>query len=671
VFRLVQRPTIFGIFVALTLATAGLADDDRDALWSFQPLMDTSPPSVRDTSWPRSDLDRFILAQLEDNELAPAPQARRHDLIRRVTFTLSGLPPTPREIDAFLDDDSPDALDKIVDRLLASSDYGERWGRHWLDLARYADSNGLDENVAHGNAWRYRDYIVDALNEDLPYDEFVVEQIAGDLLDSKDDKPLRRRRLIATAFLSLGPKILTEKDEAKLEMDIIDEQLDTLGRSILGLTIGCARCHDHKFDPLSTEDYYGLAGIFKSTRTMESLKLVARWSENSLATPADIAAKKAHDDEVGKLKKTIEPLEKRVKGGKDITAAEKRTLAASRATLAKLEKAAPELPSAMGVADRKVTDVAVHIRGDPRRLGKIVPRRVPEQLARVVPASFSTEGSGRLELARWIARADHPLTSRVIVNRLWRWHLGRGLVDTPDNFGMRGSKPSHPRLLDHLARRFSRGGWSMKRFHRELLLSSSYRVGATRNERAASADPENRLLALAQVRRLEAETLRDAVLAVSGRLQRGVGGPSLTHVKNRGYFFDHTSKDLTKYDSRRRSIYLPVVRNHLYDAFQLFDYPDSSVASGDRASTTTAPQSLFLLNNDLLLDASESLAERARAAGASLRGRIDAIYRRALGRMPSEREAKRAAAFLAGEADEHWTAFAQVLLMSNEFLHTR
>ncbi len=658
--------------LAATLLTASArADDARDTPWSFRPLGAPPPPEVRDADWPRCDLDRFVLAKLEEKGLAPAPEAPRRDLIRRITYSLTGLPPSPARIAAFVDDESPDALGKLVDRLLASPAYGERWGRHWLDLARYADSNGLDENIAHGNAWRYRDHVVDSLNEDLPYDELVVEQVAGDLLDSKGDRRLRRRRLIATGFLSLGPKILTERDEAKLEMDIIDEQLDTLGRAVLALTIGCARCHDHKFDPISTEDYYALAGIFKSTRTMESLKSVARWSENSIATPADVAVRKAHEEEIAKLTRMIEPLEKRLQGGETLTAQRKRRLDEDRATLAKLRKALPELPTAMGVSDREVTEVPVHIRGDPRRLGAIVPRRVLEKLAPIIPTPFTPRQSGRLELARWITHEDHPLTSRVIVNRLWRWHLGRGLVDTPDNFGARGSSPSHPRLLDHLARRFSRDGWSMKRFHRELLLSSSYRVGTAPNGQTARLDPQNRFLSRAPVRRLEAETLRDAVLAVSGLLERGLGGPSLTHVKNRGYFFDHTSKDLTRYDSRRRSIYLPIVRNHLYDALQLFDYPDPSVGSGDRASTTTAPQSLFLLNSDLILDASKSLAGHARRDGTSLRERVDAIYRRALGREPAPREATRAAAFLAPPSDERWAAFAQVLLMSNEFLHTR
>src|SRR5262245_16811735 len=250
--------------------------------WAFDPPGQPDVPAVRDQSWPRSPIDRFILAGLDARGLRPARPADKRTLIRRATFDLNGLPPTPDEIDAFLADQSPDAFAKVVDRLLASPAYGERWGRHWLDVARYADSNGLDENIAHGNAWRYRDYVVAAFNADKPYDQFLLEQVAGDLLPG-NDAVARRERLIATGFLALGPKVLAEVDEKKMEMDIVDEQIDLLGRTVLGLTIGCARCHDHKFDPLSTEDYYGLAGIFQSTRTMESFKKVARWHENPLA----------------------------------------------------------------------------------------------------------------------------------------------------------------------------------------------------------------------------------------------------------------------------------------------------------------------------------------------------------------------------------------------------
>jgi hypothetical protein len=647
----------------------------RPTPWAFRPLTDPAPPAVADAAWPRDGLDRFILAALEAKGLRPAPAADRRTLIRRVAFDLTGLPPTHAEVEHFLNDNAPDAYGRLVDRLLASPHYGERWGRHWLDLARYADSNGLDENVAHGNAWRYRDYVVAAFNADLPYDRFVTEQIAGDLLPPADSVEETHRRLVATGFLALGPKVLAEVDERKMEMDIVDEQLDTVGKAVLGLTLGCARCHDHKFDPISTADYYGLAGVFKSTRTMETFTKVARWHENSLANEAERSRKAAHDAEVAAKKEAI-------KGEKDEDA-----LKRLKDELAALEKAAPTLPSAMGATEGTVADVAIHVRGSHLTLGAVVPRRVPESLSGPDAPSFSAAASGRLELARWLVSPGHPLTARVLVNRVWRWHFGRGLVGTPDNFGALGEPPSHPELLDWLARRFEEGGWSLKSLHRRIVLSSTYRMGSAFDAEAARIDPENRLRWRADVRRLEAEAIRDALLAVAGRLDRTMGGSLLT-VANRGYFFDHTSRDATGYDSPRRSIYLPVVRNHLYDLFALFDATDASVPSGDRATTTVAPQALLMLNSDLVLDAARALAaDLLRDDGAGDAERLATLYERAYGRPPTDAETRRAGAALgafeaalrSGDAAcdapaarlGAWQALCQAVLAANEFVTIR
>jgi hypothetical protein len=667
--------------------------------WAFQPPVDPSVPTVRDPAWPQTPLDHFILAQLEAKGLHPAPPADKRTLIRRATFDLTGLPPAPEEIDAFLADDSPHAFPRVVDRLLASPRYGERWGRHWLDVARYADSNGLDENVAYGNAWRYRDYVVAAFNKDKPYDQFLLEQLAGDLLPTPD-LATRHERLTATGFLALGPKVLAEVDDKKMEMDIIDEQIDTVGRAVMGLTLGCARCHDHKFDPIETEDYYALAGIFKSTRTMESFKKIARWYESSLATEQDLARQAAYDRLVAHHKDAIQKLVQKANELLGTTAkpgaapptnpeasypAETQAeLKRRRDELARLEKDAPVLPSAMGASEGTVGDTAVHIRGTHLSLGKVVPRRVPRVLAGPDQPVFDGKQSGRLQLARWLVRREHPLTSRVMVNRIWRWHFGQGIAPSPDNFGKLGGTPINRPLLDWLAHRFVDNGWSTKAMHRLIMLSRTYQMSSAYDARAAEIDPENRLHWRANVRRLEAEAIRDALLAVSGTLDPAGGGPVL-HVANRGYLFDHTSRDTTRYDSRRRSLYLPVIRNHLYDVFQLFDAPDATVLNGDRATTTVAPQALFMMNSELVNHAGESLAGELLKRPESNVARIQWLYKKACGRNATAGEVDRARALI--DTCEHllrdkepdaakrrlqaWTCLCQVIVAANEFIYVR
>jgi len=670
------------------------------SFWSFQPPSDPAVPAVKNTAWPRTALDHFILAELEAAGLEPAPPADKRTLIRRVTFDLTGLPPTREEIAAFLADESPEAFAKVVDRLLGSPHYGERWGRHWLDVARYADSNGLDENVAHGNAWRYRDYVVSAFNKDKPYDRFLLEQIAGDLLPA-EDQATRHEQLIATGFLVLGPKVLAEPDERKMEMDIVDEQLDTFGRAVLGLTLGCARCHDHKFDPIATADYYALAGIFKSTRSMETFKKVARWHENSIATEEDLARKAAHDARVAEHKRVIQAVVDRANEalkatlGPDAKLPEKpesKYPAETQAELKKLrdelkeiEKEAPEMPTAMGVTEGEVTNVAIHIRGDHLTLGNVVPRGVPKVLAGSNAPRFADEMSGRLALAEWLVRPDHPLTARVMVNRIWRWHFGEGLTRSPDNFGRLGEPPQNQALLDWLSHRFIEQGWSIKKMHRMILLSSTYQMSSHYNPKAAATDPENRLRWRADIRRLEAEAIRDSLLAVAGTLDLTMGGAVLP-VKNRAYLFDHTSKDVTKYDNTRRSIYQPIVRNNLYDVFQLFDFADPSVLNGNRATTTVAPQALFMMNSDIVAEASDRFATRLLAReDLDDAGRIALAFEEAYGRPVREEEIARSrrhldqvsAALSESEPDSTrrnlaaWSSLCQTILAANEFIYVR
>jgi cytochrome c553 len=650
------------------------AADDPANHWAFQPVQRPGVPKIANLKSQISNpVDAFVFSKLEAAGLKPAPPADRRTLIRRVTFDLTGLPPTPEEIDAFLKDKSPDAYAKVVDRLLASKAYGERWGRHWLDVARYADSNGLDENVAHGNAWRYRDYVINAFNADKPYNEFLLEQIAGDLLPF-DSTRERHEHLVATGFLALGPKVLAEPDEKKMELDIVDEQIDTLGRTVMGLTLGCARCHDHKFDPVTLDDYYALAGIFVSTKTMETFKKVARWHENPLASPEEIKAKAEHDAAVTKLKAKV----KKLTGKKDDDS--RAELKKLQAEVAALEKNAPELASAMGVVEGEPTDVPLLRRGNHLNPGDLVPRRFPEVLTAGKQDAIPKDHSGRLELAKWLVSPKHPLTARVMVNRIWRWHFGTGLVRSVDNFGLLGDKPTHPELLDWLASELMKQGWSVKKMHRLILLSSTYRMSSNHDAKAAAADPENRLLWRANVRRLEAESIRDSLLAVSGLLDRTAGGPSLSHVKNRGYLFDHTSKDLTSYDTNRRSVYLPVIRNNLYAVFQLFDAPDPAVPTGDRATTTVPTQALFFMNSDLADRAADALADRLLVrSNLDDSGRVRLLFEIAYGRPPSQGEVERltkaVASFAKGEDAEArrkaWAIVCQAVLASNEFIHLR
>jgi len=667
--------------------------------WAFQPMAHPAPPAVVRTDWVQSPVDAFILAKLEENHLAPAPPADRWALIRRATFDLTGLPPTPEDVEGFLKDASPGAFARVVDRLLASPHYGERWGRHWLDVARYADSNGLDENVAFGNAWRYRDYVINAFYHNKSYDQFVTEQLAGDLLPATEILAVQHERLTALGFLTIGPKVLAEPDKVKLEMDLIDEQIDTLGRTFLATTLGCARCHDHKFDPIPTDDYYALAAIFKSTHTMDDLKTPATWHEPEIARPEDRQAQEAFQQRL--LAQRLGLTNRMAEANRVVllslktnnlpaspekfyptnTVAELETF---RAALKKVEGEAPEMPTTMGVKDRAqlLKELPVHLRGSHLTLGHPVSRGVPQVMtdAQARPA-FNEQQSGRLELARWLVNPEHPLTSRVLVNRIWHWHFGQGIVPSTDNFGLLGNRPSHPELLDWLARRFVVGGWDIKAMHRLLMLSSTYQMAAISEAALPTADPENRLLHSFPMRRLDAEEIRDALLAVSADLDRSLGGKTIP-LKNREYVFDHTSKDATTYDLPRRSVYLPIIRNHLYDLFQQFDFPDPAVPNGSRNVTVVAPQALLMMNSKLVQQTADHWATRILTdTHATDSQHLDQAYLQAYGRPPNLREKQRAEVFLNSFAStlsgldptsaRHaaWTTFCQSLLAANEFIY--
>jgi hypothetical protein len=671
------------ILIFLLMATVSSVAEKIDIAkgrehWAFQPVEKPALPLVKNKAWVQTPIDHFILARLEKAGLQPAPPAAARDLQRRYHYDLVGLPPSPK--DEFV---NPQAT---IAKLMATPQYGERWARHWLDVVRYADSNGLDENAAHANAWRYRDYVVNAFKADKPFDQFLIEQIAGDLLPAKDEA-LKREQNIATGFLSLGPKVLAEPDKVKMEMDIIDEQIDTLGKALLGLTLGCARCHDHKFDPIPTADYYALAGIFKSTKTMDSLKTIAKWHEHSFATPEQIKLKEKHGVLISAQKKVVTAFTAKANQqllvdlklkklpsapGERYPAATKAELAKLNATLKRLEADVFVLPSAMGVEDGNATNLPIFVRGNHERPGEIQPRHFPSALSDATPIVGKT--SGRLELARWIANRDNPLTARVMVNRVWRWHFGRGLVATTDNFGTLGEKPSHPELLDWLAAWFMENGWSVKKLNTLILTSATYQMSSTASATSLRIDPINLLHSRAPLRRMEAEPLRDSLLEIAGLLDKKVGGTIWT-FENFKLVFNHTSEDATTYGSNRRAIYLPVIRNHVYDMFELFDFPDPGTVNGNRADSTIAPQALYLMNSPLVLRTTAAMAKQLLAEKKLNNAqRVERLYAKVYNRKPTAKESKRTVAFVnefCQEQQASWQALWQALVSSNEFLYLK
>ena len=786
----------------------GMSVEDGRKFWSFQPVADPIVPKVDNQTLVRNPIDAFVLSRLESQGLEFAEPADRRTLIRRVTFDLVGLPPTPQEIEKFVADRSPRAFESLVERLLASPQYGVRWGRHWLDVARYADSNGLDENLAFGTAWRYRDYVVDAFNNDKPFDRFLIEQIAGDLLPEAT-----RETKTATGFLVLGAKVLAEPDREKLTMDTIDEQMDAMGKAFLGMTFGCVRCHDHKFDPIKQTDYYALAAIFKSTKTFGDSKqgAIKHWNENTFASKEQLERLKEVDAEIASKKKAatsfknsaIAEIRKQARSNaaKYLAAAKQFDTSASLKDVAKvaakdglhprilhhcrlhveynrddtvfadwhelpdsdavldhyhslfasveasqaiakkngsktgtlddatlesarlalqdssgflavppkpefafsaaqlaeyyelmeqarlLESDAEDEDSAMGVADGDVlSELPIHIRGSHRNFGRPIGREFPEVMrTSLVRPVFPTNQSGRLQLARWMASTQHPLTARVYANRIWRWHFGRGIVGSTENFGALGDRPTHPGLLDFLARYLMQSGWSTKDLHRLILSSHVYQMASTGSPSAASVDPENRLLWKFPLQRLDAEQIRDSMLAVAGRLDQNMRGKTVP-LRNRQFVFNHTSVDHTKYDSLRRAIYLPVIRNNLYSMFEQFDFPDPTMPTGDRSETIVAPQALLMMNSGLVIDSAQAFATSVLDQADDGDSRVELAYQLALGRSATAGEKHRTLEFIDGITSQHltgsssvdatavtqaWTLFCQSLFASNEFIYIR
>jgi len=647
--------------------------------WSFVPprLCPPQSPSLAATTWPRRRIDLFILDRLQRAGLEPTPTADRRTLLRRAYFDLIGLPPTWQEVEDFARDDSVHAFSQRIDRLLASPQYGERWGRHWLDLARYCDETAPFLHPV-GDAWRYRDWVVHAFNSDLPYDRFVQLQLAADHIPDSVISDLA-----ALGFLGLSPVYFKE---FKLNADVIrnivadewEERIDAIGRTFLGLTLACARCHDHKFDPIRVEDYYALAGVIAGTRL----------TDRPLLPPRAAAVVMESRNRIALLQQKIDKAEQSFPRDPDW----ERQIQALQVEIdvIKMSTAHMDAPvvhavddAALVVVEERVDwtrldyrigqaiDVPIHIRGNPSREGQIVPRRFIEVLDRSDPHA-PWDNRGRLHLAEAIVRDGAPLTARVIVNRVWQHHFGVGLVDTPSDFGAQGSRPSHPELLDDLTARFIASGWSIKWLHREILLSATWQQASRGGTRSTQIDPDNRLVGRMTRRRLEFEAWRDAMLAVSGALDARLGGSAI---------------DLQDDHNVRRTLYGRINRYDLHRAFRLFDFPEPSAHSPARFPTTTPLQQLFVLNGDLLLAQARNIIERLdHTPSTTMEQRLVQLYRRIFQRDPTSSEIELGRSFLfdaatdvdprrgesaietASTAQDRWEQFAQVLLASNEFL---
>lgn len=644
----------------------------RKEHWAWQPLRNAKVPAVRAADWARDEIDRFVLAKLEEQGLTPGRDADKVTLIRRVMFDLTGLPPTPEEIEAFVHDNSPSAFETVVDRLLASTAFGERWARHWLDVARYGESTGSARNLPYPHAWRYRDYVIDAFTNDKPYDQFLREQIAGDLLPANSEAE-RDEHLVATGFLALGVKDVNQRFKVRFLMDNVDEQIDTVSRAVLGLTASCARCHDHKFDPIPQTDYYALAGIFRSTDlcagvrnkmggggldyydTSMLLKLGGiQGSDSELAQKLDDAkqAVELARVEFQALQGNKKADELAADGRtKRVVAREKLTKA--QAALSDLNDPAMTGKAAFGVRDSKeIRDTEIRVRGEAEALGPVVPRGFLSVLPFDGQPQVNPQQSGRLELAQWLTSTQNPLTSRVIVNRIWKHLFGQGLVASVDNFGVTGDPPSHPELLDHLARRFVNDGWSIKRFVRAIVLTRAYQLSPEVVSPNATVDPANRLVWRHIPRRLDAEEIRDAMLAASGKLTlaRAEASPAkdfkVIEMRNNG----PEAKRLQDWarTSTHRSLYLPLLRGVTPTSLEAFDFAQQGYVVGSRDSTTVATQALYLLNDSFVRRQAVALAERLLSqADLDDDARIDLAYRLTLGRYATTAEVGRIKSYLA------------------------
>ena len=728
-----------------TAAAAWSPYDYNEAkkFWSYQPVKDSTPPQVRNTAWARSPIDQFILAKLEEKNLRPTGDADKRTLIRRATFDLTGLPPTPDEVEAFLNDKSPGAFEKVIDRLLASPAYGEKWGRHWLDVVRYADTAGDNSDYPVPAAYRYRNYVIKSFNQDKPYDQFIREQIAGDLLPAKTEAE-KYERVIATGYLALSRRFGSRNKEMDLT---IDDTIDNLGKTFLGLSTSCARCHDHKFDPIPTRDYYALYGIFNSSRySFPGAEIYPHPAEMvALASGKEAEKFYKYQKELSSLddrkefltaEKGFAARNKKLKeqqaqnAGSENKAANANNQSGSQAETKKPES--PKEPAnelrpadfdrdadiwgragkttrlpeeveaetkqvetrvlelhakpvrvdkAYAVTEGLPANARVHRKGERNNLGDEVQRGFLTILGgQKVPADY--KGSGRALLAGWIADANNPLTARVMVNRIWQYHFGKGLVQTPNDFGTRGKAPTHPELLDYLAARFIESGWSVKKMHKLLMLSRVYQMASTDDAKNAAIDVSNDYLWRFNRRRLLAEEFRDAVMSVSGTLDRTMGSEHQFPPESTWHFTQHEQFFAT-YETNRRSVYIMQQRLKKHPFFEVFDGADQNSTTDKRSASTTPVQALYLMNNPLMHEQADHFAVRVGMAFDTVRERIDYAFRLAYGRPARPEEIKEAQAYLQQVRQDllavstpaerlnraALASYLRVVLSSNEFLY--
>ena len=667
-----------GALVALFLVLPMASAEDH---WAFQPL--TSPDLPIPSPNP---IDAFIAAELAEQKLQPGPRASAATLIRRATFDLVGLPPSPSEVEAFVaacQDDPDDAFDALVERLLKSRHYGERWGRHWLDLVRYADTAGDAADFPVPEAYKYRNYVIDAFNRDKAYDQFIREQIAGDLLPFEDDGQ-RWEQTIATGYVAISRRIGVSPHS--LRHITIEDTLDNLGKTFLGLTIACARCHDHKFDPVSTRDYYALYGFFDSSVYPHAGAEHKPWREDFVYRIGERRA----TEELGDLRKDLAAWRQRERAKlkvyksfqtekvTDPTLTRESTwenLTKTRAELAEFAATFPDLEIAYALGDSAGHDVHVQKQGSPakRDQGELAPRQFLEVLGgQKLPDDL--RGSGRQHLADWIAAPDNPLTARVMVNRIWQHHFGQGLVKTTSDFGIRGTPPTHPELLDYLARYFIGHNWSVKAMHRLIMNSDTYRRSSGDIATNSASDPENDYLWRANRRRLDAEQVRDSVLAFAGKLDLSPGGRH-PFPHRLTYFYRQHEPFQESYPSDKRSVYLMQQRIQKNPFLDLFDGPDGNLPLATRNESTTALQALYFMNSEFAHKQAEAIATRLLTQPTDTAGHVDWAYMTIFGRRASERDHAQATAHLARVQDElgkseqrAWSGYIRGMISSNEFM---
>lgn len=663
-----KSPSI-AIFLALTVATQAMAETTAPLgsytaverrHWAFQKRQTPAAPTFDDAegrAWVKNPIDAFVLARLRKEGLRPAPEADRATLIRRASFALRGLPPTPEEIRAFEKDKSPGAWEKVIDGYLSSPQYGERWAQHWLDVVRYSETDGFEYDTHRNGAWRFRDYVIRSLNEDKPYDRFVMEQLAGDEIDGKAE-PLR----VASGLQRMGPlrKNAGNQEVASSRSEVLTEMTNIVGAAFLGVTIGCARCHDHKFDAFRQADYYRIQAYFAATHEKDvplaSEEEQAAWKVRAKAT----------EDEIKRIKAAMKGKE-----GEALTALEKELEEAT-------DKLPQPLPALFSVQNDFARATPIHIleRGEytrpkekvgARPLGVLLPDGAPERTA--LPEN------PRTKLAEWIVDPENPLTARVMANRIWHWYFGRGIVATPNDFGKMGMRPTHPELLDWLANQFVAGGWKMKPMHKLLLQSSTWKQAYDSPvfAEARAKDPENKLLWHWERRRLEAEELRDAMLTVSGRLNPKMYGQSIMvpvdkELVNLLYKPSQWAVAADPKEHDRRSVYLIAKRNLRLPMMDAFDAPDMQISCARRESSTHAPQALELTNGEFANSLAESLAARlTREAGSDPKKIAARAWELATGRLPNAKEEAAAVRFLG--AKRPLREFALAVLNLNSFLY--